>query len=200
MIRFARHLTDDRLLECYYAGRTGDPVDPRVAEHLGDCGRCSGRYADVVRVLDEIRTEGAADADAAFTADRLRAQRLSIARRIEHAAHPARVISFPGRVSASIRSTTMRVAPRWIAAAAAAGLFVGVALGASYEWQLHARTSLVDGTRLTPVATRGSGPVDVASDDAFLSELDAALERPRTRELIAYDALTPHVREIRVQH
>ena len=31
----------------------------------------------------------------------------------------------------------------------------------------------------------------------FLSDLEIALERPHTRELLAFDALTPHVREIR---
>ena len=50
---------------------------------------------------------------------------------------------------------------------------------------------------MTPVATQGTAPVDVAADDAFLSELELALERPHTRELLAFDALTPHVREIR---
>jgi hypothetical protein len=53
--------------------------------------------------------------------------------------------------------------------------------------------------RLRPVATQGREPVDVAADDAFLSELELALERPHTRELLAFDALTPHVREIRDQ-
>jgi len=42
-------------------------------------------------------------------------------------------------------------------------------------------------------------PASVAADDAFLSELDAALQRPRTQALVAYDALTPHVREVRDQ-
>jgi hypothetical protein len=36
-------------------------------------------------------------------------------------------------------------------------------------------------------------------NDAFLSELELALERPHTRELVALDELTPHVREVRVQ-
>ena len=49
----------------------------------------------------------------------------------------------------------------------------------------------------TPVATRGSGPADTASDDAFLSELELALDRPHTRELQAFDTFTPHVREIK---
>jgi hypothetical protein len=33
-------------------------------------------------------------------------------------------------------------------------------------------------------------------DDEFLGELEVALARPHTRELLAYDALTPHVRDI----
>jgi hypothetical protein len=84
---------------------------------------------------------------------------------------------------------------------------VGVAVGASFQWrsQLQGRQALIsDGaqarvSRAVPVSTRGSGPADVASDDAFLSDLEVALERPHTRELQAFDALTPHVREIRDQ-
>jgi hypothetical protein len=52
---------------------------------------------------------------------------------------------------------------------------------------------------MTPVATGGASPAEVAADDAFLSDLEVALERPHTRELQAFDALTPHVREIRGQ-
>jgi len=50
--------------------------------------------------------------------------------------------------------------------------------------------------RMAPVASRGSGTAEVAADEAFLSDLEVALERPHTRELQAFDALTPHVREI----
>ena len=52
--------------------------------------------------------------------------------------------------------------------------------------------------RLAPVATDGAKPTPdaTADDDAFLSDLEMALERPRTRELQPFDALTPHVREI----
>jgi len=203
VIRWRRHAAERQLYDCYYAERAGETIDPRLAEHLFECTACSARFDGIARVLDEVRTEGAAEADAIFTADRLRAQQQQIARRIEHAGRPARVISFP--VHASPRAagaTRLRVAPRWIAAAAAAGLFVGVAVGASYEWEWHAQphqTIASTKSHLTPVATRGTGHVDVAADDAFLSELDAALERPRTRELLAYDALTPHVREVNAQ-
>ena len=41
---------------------------------------------------------------------------------------------------------------------------------------------------------------DAARLDRLVSRLlELALERPRTRELVALDELTPHVREVRVQ-
>jgi len=36
----------------------------------------------------------------------------------------------------------------------------------------------------------------VGADDDFLWDLEIALDRPRTRELRAFEELTPHVREI----
>jgi len=107
------------------------------------------------------------------------------------------VITFPGRfVQRTIRASTSR-SPRWTAAAAAAGLFLGIALGATYEWDWQARTpspGLTARGRLAPVPARGAP--DVAADEAFMLELDLALDRPRTRELAAFDAFTPHFREI----
>ncbi|HKB13578.1 MAG TPA: hypothetical protein VKD69_23085, partial [Vicinamibacterales bacterium] len=91
-----------------------------------------------------------------------------------------------------------RTPPRWVAAAAAAGLFVGVAVGASYQWNTsHGGVAAFRdrSARIVPVATRGENKADVANDAAFLSDLELALERPHTRELQAFDALTPHVRE-----
>jgi anti-sigma factor RsiW len=207
-----RHLTEERLFECYVAERTAEPVDPPAAEHLTDCEACSARYSELVAFMDTVRREGEAEADAVFTQDRLRAQQQQIARRVALVGRPARILSFPGRiVRRSITVSSSRTAPRWIAAAAAAGLFVGVAVGASYQfrWGLapHRAAAPFFATgaaaprapRLTPVATRGAGQAEVASDDAFLSDLEIALDRPRTRELLAFDDFTPHVREIRDQ-
>lgn len=207
-----RHLTEERLFDVYVAERTAEPVDPPAAEHLTDCDACGARYAELVSLMDTVRREGEAEADAVFTADRLRAQQQQIARRIALVGRPARVLSFPGRiVRRTITASTTRSAPRWIAAAAAAGLFVGVAVGASYQfrWGLAPHRAgpgfPVTGAqspraaRLTPVATRGGGQSEVAADDAFLSDLEIALDRPRTRELLAFDDFTPHVREIRDQ-
>jgi anti-sigma factor RsiW len=207
----AHHLHDDRLFDCYLAELSGETPDPRAADHLADCSDCSGRYAELSRFMDALRSEGRSEGDEIFTADRLRAQQQAIARRIEHIGRPARVISFPGGSTArTIASKTSRVAPRWVAAAAAAGIFVGAALGTSYEWTRgvssgfgraaasgFGRTPTHARAMTEPVATRGSDQADVASDEAFLSELEIALDRPRTPELRAYDALTPHFKEIK---
>ena len=87
-------------------------------------------------------------------------------------------------------------APRWIAAAAAAGLFVGVAVGAGYRYGSHPRGIEQTLARTAPVSPRSLNPSQSSADDAFLSDLEVALERPHTRELVAFDALTPHVREV----
>ena len=208
MIARARHLQEERLFDSYLAERAGDPIDPPIAEHLADCAACAARYAELAAFMDTLRKDGEVEADAIFTPERLRIQHQQIARRIALVRRPARVLSFPGRiVRRTIAASTARTPPRWVAAAAAAGLFVGVALGASFQWrtQLQGRPSLLSdaararAVRVGPVSTRGSGPTEVASDDAFLSDLEIALERPHTRELQAFDALTPHVREIRDQ-
>ncbi|HKB13537.1 MAG TPA: hypothetical protein VKD69_22880, partial [Vicinamibacterales bacterium] len=94
----AHHLHDEKLLDCYLTERAGDGMDPPSAEHLADCGVCSGRYAELSAFMDGLRRDGDADADIVFTAERLRAQQQQIARRIEHVGHPARVISFPSRL------------------------------------------------------------------------------------------------------
>jgi len=199
------HLQEERLFDSYLAERGGEPIDPPIAEHLADCASCGARYAELTAFMDGLRRDGEAEADAIFTPERLRLQQQQIVRRMALVGRPARILSFPGRmVRRTIDASSSRTAPRWIAAAAAAGLFVGVAVGATFQWrsQEQARkTFLTDAgrARLSPVATRGTGQPDVATDDAFLSDLEIALERPHTRELQAFDALTPHLREIRDQ-
>ena len=205
MIARAHHLQENRLFECYLTERAGDPIDPPAAEHLADCASCAARYTELAGFMNALGREGEADADAVFTPERLRLQQQQIERRIALVGRPARVISFPGHFVRRTIGSSSHTAPRWVAAAAAAGLFIGVAIGAGYEWRARPQgvprfADTARQPRLAPVATRGSSPADTASDDAFLSDLEVALERPHTRELQAFDAFTPHVREIRDQH
>ena len=210
MIKRPRHLRDDRLVESYFAGRWGETVDPPTEDHLSECPACTTRYSEIAEWLDTLREEAEASADAIFTPERLLAQQHHLARRLGHIGRAARVITFPNAFAkATLAPATSHAASRWIAAAAAAGLFIGVALGASYKapWTGGPVRSARTVTRPAPAAaaadlTAPSAIVDTiqpdsAADDAFLSELELALDRPRSRELLAYDALTPHVREVR---
>lgn len=202
----AHHLQEERLFDCYLADRGGEPIDPPAAEHLADCAECGKRYGDLARFMDSLWSEADAETDAIFTPERLRAQQQQLLRRLEHVGRAARVISFPGRfVSRHMTARASRVVPRWVAATAAAGLFLGVGAGLFYDGDTraarlasvrHANASRP--ARLAPVATRGSvaPPSTDADADQFLSELELALDRPRTPELLPFDALTPHVREI----
>jgi len=195
--RQAAHLPEERLFDCYLAQRNGETLDPPAADHLADCDACASRYADLAGFMDGLRNDGASDADAVFTADRLREQQQQITRRLEHVGRRARVISFPGQlVRRTMAVPGSHSAPRWVAAAAAAGLFVGVAVGAGYRFGSHPRSVEQTLARQAPVVTRAANPTQLSADDAFLSDLEVALERPHTRELIAFDALTPHVREV----
>jgi hypothetical protein len=196
------HLAEDRLFDCYEAERAGESLDPRSAEHLADCADCADRYAEFSRFMDGLRTDADAETDALFPADWQESQRQSILRRIDHLGHAARVITFPGRMVSQqmAKGVRLRVSP-WAATAAAACLFVGVAVGMFYDARNHApqSQSVVRAAPPAPAAqaTAGSGPAPVAIDtDAFLSELERALGGPQTPELMSLDVLTPHVREI----
>jgi anti-sigma factor RsiW len=199
-----QHLREEILFESYLASRGGDPHDPPVAEHLADCSECGLRYAELTQFMDALSEGAITAADAVFTPDRLRAQQQQIARRLEHLGHPARVITFPGQTASPRGGRTVpRLARRWVAASLAAGLFIGVSTGLFLNWGASRGVPLRRGTvarqavQIAPSARTELPRPDVfEADDVFLSELELAGDRPRIRELLAVDALTPHVREI----
>jgi anti-sigma factor RsiW len=206
----ARHLPEDGLFDCYLAEHCGEPLEPPAAEHLTDCAECRARYGDLRRFMDALRTEADSGLDEIFPPERQRAQQQQIARRVEHLGHHARVISFPGRqpgLPAPI--TSSRVAHHWLAVAAAAGLVIGVGLGTTYYSQAPARDQQIVSSVNIAAAVETPAPVAAAPDlvpvlvssvnEQFLSELELALERPHTSELVALDELTPHVREVSVK-
>jgi hypothetical protein len=201
VIGLGMHLHDDRLFDCYVAERIGEPCDPPSSEHLADCPRCAARYDELSRFMDTLRIEADAELDDVYPADHLRAQQQQIAHRIEHVGRSARVLNFPAHQGTRhLPSPGSRMAPRWLATAAAAGLFVGVGVGMFFDTgrhQIPANPALVTVSRpvwLDSPAARSLPSID--REDVFLSEIEVAADRPRTAELAAFDALTPHIREI----
>jgi hypothetical protein len=165
--------------------------------------------------MDEVRSHAEAESDALFSTEHLHAQQQLIASRIEHLGHPARVISFPRHPGGhpAIRRS-VRLAPRWIAGAAAAGLFIGIYVGTFVDsnpvrpGSQTAQTAAVPTEPATtsppaveivdpPTVAEVDASFDAAAAEQFLLELEFAAERPHTNELIALDELTPHVRPIR---
>ncbi len=206
MIGRSHHLNDDRLVECYFAHHTGDPLEPGVWEHLATCPGCQACALELTDFLNGVRADGDAAADEVFTLERLRQQHDQILRRIEHMHHPARVLSFPSRVTRRISHGARRVTPRWLAAAAAAGLFVGAVGGRLIPGAertlpgVHVGGSRVPPPRVAPASASQTRPpatlIESSDDAAFLKELELALGRTHPRELQPFDALTPHVREV----
>jgi hypothetical protein len=204
-----RHLQEDRLFEYYLAVQNGEPIEPPAAEHLADCAECAARYDDLRRFMDGLRAEADDELDEIFSLEQQQAQRQHIARRIEHLTHPAHVISFPGHRSGSpAPSAGLRMSHhRWTSAAAAAGLLIGIGLGGLYYSKVPTgrrpavASGSIAGTSGAAVPAAAPAVTNPVSDvdEQFLSELELAMERPHTRELVALDELTPHVREVRDQ-
>jgi hypothetical protein len=239
-----RHLSEERLLECYLAERDGEGIAPPAAEHLADCRTCHVHYVQLVDFMDATWAAADAETSVVFTEDRLRLQQQEIARRLEQIGHAARVLNFPsgpdGQANAvdavdvapekpdgPLTGIVSRVATRWVAVAAAAGLFIGVAAGVSYDQRSHPRSPMGPTSPMSNVAGGAAGarpsgapapgrieapvsaadpasniarvdPGDIVADDTiFMSELEAALIHPRTPELMALDALTPHAPQAR---
>jgi len=218
------HLNDHRLLECYLGERGIEPVNFAATEHLDRCARCRDRYTALLDTMDELRMNAEAETDAVFTPERLDTQSLAISRRIAALSHAARVLAFPSPAQTA-SSSGMRFAPRWLAAAAAAGLFVGVGVGVFFDARARgfrptvatvlpltatplqapgnarpivqpaAATALKPESATLPV-TNVSEPDTSDDDSAFMAQLQMAFERPGARELMALDALTPRVRDI----
>ena len=202
MIGRSGHLKDDHLLDCYVAERSGTAPDGWAADHLSACDTCERRYDELSTFMDDMRAEADRELDAHFPAERLAAQQQQILRRVAQAGRAARVISFPGRDALPAAHTPHLLAPRWIAAAAAAGLFVGVAVGGYVgPDRLHRQPRTVVAEAAPPMTVKAqpaptalrvnATQVDAADDDAFLLELEAALSHPQSRELRPFDALTP---------
>jgi hypothetical protein len=192
-LRLSAHLDDAALAAIWTDGRPSHP-------HLRTCAACRTRFAEFSAWLENMRVDAVTEADEHFSAERLATQQSQIFRRLEAAERPARVIAFP-RFAQPLTSRSSG-ASRWIAAAAAAGLIVGVGVGQLMDL----RHSLTVSDPPTTQARAADSPMPIRSDprvqtvsltrdDAFLSELEASLSRAPVPELRAIDAFTPRAGE-----
>lgn len=183
------HVTDDRLIEVSLDRATTSAEDA----HFARCEACAGRRARLERLLHDVSEAATASADAAFPAERLVAQHARILQRIEQDGRPARVIAFPGQV-ADVRSLRTRPAARWIAAAAAAGLAVGLLAGhLAHDLPTFGRpprTAAVNTVAVRP-SVQPLLRAASANDEELLGEIEHALEGPALAVLRPLNELTP---------
>ena len=192
-----RHL-DEAALAQVWTDATLTPGAVPAHPHLDACPSCRVRYAALDEWLQEVGTVARAEADEAFPAERLAAQQSQILRRIEALERPARIILFPKHTRPVIGERTG--ARRWIAAAAAAGLVVGIGAGQLLDLRdaLGQRDPIFTQQReLEPtLSTANIQPASLQSDEAFLRDLEEAALSPGVPELAALDAFTPRLRDI----
>ena len=186
-----RHLSDDRLIEVCLDSA---PAQGEI-QHLELCVECQGRRADLARLLTDVSQAVAAEADAAFPAERLTRQHARILQRLEHEGQPGRVIAFPAGHAAEALALRTRPAMRWIAGAAAAGLVIGVLAG-----HLAHDFSVIRPTRASQTAAAARPAPDVPtlqavattiSEDELLGQIDLAIEGSGGTSLRPLDDLTP---------
>jgi hypothetical protein len=184
------HLSDQALAEVYMTGE-------RPA-HLDRCEVCVGRAVELGRWLDDVRTVGLEEADAAFPPERLAAQQGQILRRLEQIDRPARVIAFPGqsRYGQLEGAGHGGIRPAWVGFAAAAGLVLGL-VGGQFSARLTKPTVIV--TTLPAIQTsQAEQAVAYEAPSASLQDLDEN-DRVRIPSVDALDQSTPHAREVSLQ-
>lgn len=196
-----RHLGDDAFAEIWAdAAASGQPS---AHPHLAACANCRGRYAAFVGWLDGIHDDARDEADEAFPPERLAMQQAQVLRRLETLERPARVIAFP-RFTRPVTSTQGH-AQRWVAAAAAAGLLIGLAAGQFVD----IRDAFGGRTRVPAQATQtarvitppASAPVvtpasatTVSDEQIFFGE---GAQSARLSALLPMDDITPRARDER---
>jgi hypothetical protein len=191
--RLSGHPSDERLalLSLEPADTPDEPRLQEARDHANACARCAARVAAFGTVLEDARAAAESEADAHFTQPRLDRQHAQILRRLGMGRAPARVLAFPAPTRA--QRPGRQVARRWIAAAAAVGLFVGVVAGRLVGPQPVSILQMVG--QVAPLDESGSPrlPDLAVADEEFLVELETAAFRPQIEPLRALDELTPRV-------
>jgi anti-sigma factor RsiW len=198
------HPGDDRLIALYF-GDEGSGADERraVRQHLHGCESCTWRYTELTAPLERLRQDAAGEADEVFTPARLDAQRARILDRLDPSVAAARVIAFPAATSRPDRPVARRPLARWVAAAAAAGVLIGITGGQLVQKGVREPAMAPPSARTVIAALPASDVVSdsptstqaLDRDEGVLSEIDQAVFSHRITALSAIDEMTPHVRQ-----
>src|SRR6185436_5978173 len=114
------HLTDTELLALHFDTQP----DGDAHTHMAGCTTCQSRGRAVTELLDGVTRATADETDALFGADLLARQHSRIMSRVALECRSARIISFPASTPAPVRHA--RGGTRWVAAAVAAGVILGI--------------------------------------------------------------------------
>jgi hypothetical protein len=155
-------------------------------------------------MLDDVSVTAADAADAAFPPERLTRQHARIMAHLQHEGRPARVIAFPAGYAHPLLVSRTRPASRWIAAAAVAGLVIGVIAGRvghdfSLGHQAAVRVMASRDVNSPPLRATGSTGMlrevsNPVSDEEFLSEMETSIDSPAAA-LQPLDDLTPRAED-----
>ena len=194
------HVHDDDLLALYF--RTGPAAESSTLVHLAGCETCAARWDRLVGSLETTQKELWSEADETFTTDRLSHQREQIRRRLDSLGRQAKVIEFPAASGQRhAERAASRVAMRWVAAAAAAGLLVGLGTGVLIDRRSQDRIAMnAIPTRglIVGAPSRNDLTNRALNEDQFLSDVEAALDASHAPALQALDDFTPRIQEIAV--
>jgi hypothetical protein len=193
-----RHVTDTDLLAVWADMRVGEPPPTAAGAHVRECAPCRARLTSLSSWLDGLRSDALQEADEAFPRERLAAQQAQILRRLEAMERPARVLKFPRFAKAIAARDSGR--QRWIAAAAAAGLVVGIGLGQTFRLIDPTSPADTQARVVTAPIERARGgvmltPISGGSDENFLYP-DSPLSAERIPEsLRSLHEITPSARD-----
>jgi hypothetical protein len=193
------HLTDDRLIDVCLHQEAGAIEQ----QHLAACASCEERRMNLARLLDQTSDVATAEADAAFTDERLARQRAHILQRVEHETPHGQLLNFPAGHATSPMLLRARPAARWIASAAAAGLLIGLFAGrlthdfAADRVMPSTAAPVADASRAvaTTAAVGYQAVSTTMSEEEFLGRLEIAIEGTGGTALRPLDDLTPLVWE-----
>jgi hypothetical protein len=193
-----RHLDDSALIRRYLAERgleALDPSDETILRHLVGCPSCEARYVEVLRTFDEARDAVLDRADSDCSPERMAEQRDRILRRVDALYDGPRVLPFRKGTAAAPAAAQTGIVKGWIAAAAVAGLVIGLTVGQLFHLRSDAAGTARGGIATlsaphsAPVLRSPNGPPPV-DEDQFLSDVDLAAAGPQNTELRAIYAFT----------